>query len=182
MAAIYRGYDQGSLDAQYNNRAMVPDHPRHIERWARDSARAREDHPDARLDLSYGPSPRERLDFFPAAAGAPVHLFIHGGYWRALDKSYFSYPAPAFATSGISFIKLFGLGLTLAVLMDATLIRATLVPAFMKLAGEANWWAPKWMRRIHDRIGFSETEPPAPEPPTTDGDEVDAREPELVGS
>ena len=65
----------------------------------------------------------------------------------------------AFATSGISFIKLFGLGLTLAVVMDATLIRATLVPAFMKLAGEANWWAPKWMRWIHDRVGFSESEP-----------------------
>jgi len=44
--------------------------------------------------------------------------------------------------------------------MDATLIRATLVPAFMKLAGEANWWAPRWMRWIHDRIGFSEAEPP----------------------
>ena len=65
----------------------------------------------------------------------------------------------AFATSGISFIKLFGLGLTLAVIMDATLIRATLVPAFMKLAGEANWWAPGWMRWIHERIGFSESEP-----------------------
>ena len=65
----------------------------------------------------------------------------------------------AFATSGITFIKLFGLGLALAVLMDATLIRATLVPAFMKLAGRANWWAPAWMRRIHDRIGFSEHDP-----------------------
>jgi RND superfamily putative drug exporter len=65
----------------------------------------------------------------------------------------------AFATSGISFIKLFGLGLTLAVVMDATLIRATLVPAFMKLAGEANWWAPRWMKRIYDRVGFSEAEP-----------------------
>ena len=88
----------------------------------------------------------------------------------------------AFATSGISFIKLFGLGLTLAVLMDATLIRATLVPAFMKLAGEANWWAPKWMRWVHDRIGFSETEPPEPEPPVADEGEIDVREPELVGS
>ena len=65
----------------------------------------------------------------------------------------------AFATSQISFIKLFGLGLTLAVLMDATLIRATLVPAFMKLAGEANWWAPGPLRRLHARIGFSEAEP-----------------------
>jgi RND superfamily putative drug exporter len=65
----------------------------------------------------------------------------------------------AFATSGISFIKLFGLGLTLAVVMDATIIRATLVPAFMKLAGEANWWAPPAMRRIYERFGFSESEP-----------------------
>ena len=48
----------------------------------------------------------------------------------------------AFATSGVAFIKLFGIGLTLAVLVDAFLIRSTLVPAFMTLAGEANWWAP----------------------------------------
>ena len=64
----------------------------------------------------------------------------------------------AFATSGITFIKLFGLGLALAVLMDATIVRALLVPAFMKLAGRANWWAPAWMRRIHDRFGLSEVE------------------------
>jgi putative drug exporter of the RND superfamily len=68
----------------------------------------------------------------------------------------------AFATSGVSFIKIFGIGLALAVLMDAFVIRATLVPAFMRIAGEANWWAPKWMRRIHDRIGISETEEPGP--------------------
>ncbi len=65
----------------------------------------------------------------------------------------------AFATSDITFIKLFGLGLALAVLMDATLVRATLVPAFMKLAGDANWWAPAWLRRVHDRFGFSEHAP-----------------------
>jgi RND superfamily putative drug exporter len=62
----------------------------------------------------------------------------------------------AFATSGVTFIKLFGVGLTMAVLMDATLIRGTLVPAFMRLAGEANWWAPAPLRRFHDRFGFSE--------------------------
>jgi putative drug exporter of the RND superfamily len=62
----------------------------------------------------------------------------------------------AFATSGVSFIKLFGIGLTLAVLMDATVVRATLVPAFMRLAGEANWWAPKPLRRFHDRFGLKE--------------------------
>ncbi|HEV2809907.1 MAG TPA: MMPL family transporter [Acidimicrobiales bacterium] len=65
----------------------------------------------------------------------------------------------AFSTSGVTIIKLFGLGLTMAVVMDATLIRATLVPAFMRLAGEANWWAPPFLRRLHRRFGLSETGP-----------------------
>jgi len=68
----------------------------------------------------------------------------------------------AFATSGVMFIKLFGLGLALAVLLDAFVIRATLVPAFMRLAGELNWWAPKWMKRIFERFGISESGPPPP--------------------
>jgi RND superfamily putative drug exporter len=63
----------------------------------------------------------------------------------------------AFATSGVTFIKLIGIGMMLAVLMDATLIRATLVPAFMRLAGNANWWAPRPLRRIHDRFGLRES-------------------------
>ena len=63
----------------------------------------------------------------------------------------------SFATSSVSFIKLFGIGLTLAVLMDAFVVRGTLVPAFMRLAGDANWWAPRWMRWIHDRVGISES-------------------------
>jgi RND superfamily putative drug exporter len=62
----------------------------------------------------------------------------------------------SFATSNITFIKLFGIGLTLAVLMDAFLIRGTLVPAFMRLAGGWNWWAPAPLRRLHARIGISE--------------------------
>jgi RND superfamily putative drug exporter len=69
----------------------------------------------------------------------------------------------AFVTSAVTFIKLFGIGLTLAVLMDATLVRATLVPAFMRLAGRANWWAPGWMRKIHDRFGISESAPDEPD-------------------
>ena len=65
----------------------------------------------------------------------------------------------AFATSQITFIKLLGVGLALAVLMDATLIRGTLVPAFMRLAGRANWWAPAPLRRFHERVGIREAEP-----------------------
>ena len=64
----------------------------------------------------------------------------------------------SFSSSGISFIKLFGLGLTVAVLMDATLVRGALVPAFMRLAGEVNWWAPKPLTRIYERFGFSESD------------------------
>jgi len=64
----------------------------------------------------------------------------------------------AFATSNVAFIKLFGIGMALAVLMDAFVIRSTLVPAFMRLAGEANWWAPRPLRRLYERIGFTETD------------------------
>jgi putative drug exporter of the RND superfamily len=62
----------------------------------------------------------------------------------------------ATATAEVSFLKLFGLGLALAVLMDATVIRGLLVPAFMRLAGRANWWAPAALRRVHNRFGISE--------------------------
>jgi RND superfamily putative drug exporter len=62
----------------------------------------------------------------------------------------------AFATGDVSFMKLFGIGLTLAVLLDAFVIRGTLVPAFMRLAGEWNWWAPGPLRRFYQRFGISE--------------------------
>jgi RND superfamily putative drug exporter len=72
----------------------------------------------------------------------------------------------AFSTSGISFIKLFGVGLAVAVVMDATVVRGLLVPAFMRLAGELNWWAPAPLRRLHARIGLSESDPGGDEPPS----------------
>jgi RND superfamily putative drug exporter len=81
----------------------------------------------------------------------------------------------AFATSGVSFIKMFGIGLALAVLVDAFIIRSTLVPAFMKLAGGANWWAPRWLRRIHDRIGISETVELDDDDRWSDADEAERR-------
>jgi RND superfamily putative drug exporter len=66
----------------------------------------------------------------------------------------------AFATSDVTFIKLFGLGLAIAVLVDAFIVRSLLVPSLMKLAGDWNWWAPAPMRRFHDRFGISETDVP----------------------
>jgi len=65
----------------------------------------------------------------------------------------------AFATSQVSFLKLFGIGAALAIVVDATLIRALLVPAFMRLAGRANWWAPRPLRLLHDRVGLREDVP-----------------------
>ena len=65
------------------------------------------------------------------------------------------------ATSDVALVKAFGIGLGIAVLVDAFLVRATLVPAFMRLAGRLNWWSPRWLRRWHLRFGIWENEPVA---------------------
>lgn len=69
----------------------------------------------------------------------------------------------AFATSQIIFIKENGVGTALAVLIDATIIRALLVPSLMELLGKWNWWAPAPLRRLHERFGVSESGPAEPE-------------------
>lgn len=68
----------------------------------------------------------------------------------------FAIAVGAFATSKIVFIKEIGLGTALAVLIDATIVRALLVPSLMELLGRRNWWAPRPLRRLHERFGFSE--------------------------
>ena len=93
--------DPAWLDSMYNNRARVPGHPAYFARWAAASAEARAAQP-ATLDLRYGEGTNETLDVFPAAVtGAPVLVFIHGGYWRSLDKSDHSFVAPPFTTQGV---------------------------------------------------------------------------------
>ena len=88
------------FDAQYNNRARIPGHPAILQHWADASARALERHTDM-IERAYGDDPSERLDIFPAAtAGAPVLVYLHGGYWRALDKRDQSFVAPAFVDAG----------------------------------------------------------------------------------
>jgi uncharacterized membrane protein YdfJ with MMPL/SSD domain len=69
----------------------------------------------------------------------------------------FSIAIGAFATSQVIFIKELGLGTAIAVLIDATLIRALLVPSLMELLGKWNWWAPRPLQRLHARFGLSET-------------------------
>lgn len=96
-------FDPGWLDRMYNNRARVPSHPLHLARWAADSAAARAQQPAA-LDLRYGDGPNETLDIFPATGAgpglAPVLVFVHGGWWRSLDKADHSFIAPAFTRAG----------------------------------------------------------------------------------
>lgn len=70
----------------------------------------------------------------------------------------------AFATSEILFVKQNGIGTALAVLIDASIVRALLVPSLMELLGRWNWWAPAPLRRLHDRIGISETALPQASP------------------
>ena len=82
------------LDSMYNNRALVPDHAAHFSHWAQTSADARHAL-KCKLDIAYGDGPNETLDIFPASKPhAPVVVFIHGGYWRSLDKADHSFVAP----------------------------------------------------------------------------------------
>ncbi len=88
------------LDAQYNNRARIAEHPQIFERWASASVHARE-RLRPQLDVRYGDGPNETLDVFASAsAGAPVFVFIHGGWWRSLDKRDLSFVAPPWVERG----------------------------------------------------------------------------------
>lgn len=92
--------DTAWLERMYNNRARVPESAEHLARWTRDSAQARAAIHGA-LDVRYGDAPSETLDIFPGAASdAPVFFFIHGGWWRSLDKSDHSFVAPPFVQRG----------------------------------------------------------------------------------
>ncbi|HEU5322155.1 MAG TPA: alpha/beta hydrolase fold domain-containing protein, partial [Methylomirabilota bacterium] len=95
-ATVFLGYDREALDREYDNRRKVAGAADYLARYAKDSARARGELP-CRLDVPYGAHAGETLDVFPAAApGAPVHVFVHGGYWQWLDKADFSFVARAF--------------------------------------------------------------------------------------
>jgi len=100
MAAKAMEMDAAWYDAQYNNRQRVPESTQVMARWAEASAVARQGLQGA-LDVAYGDDAAERLDVFAAGQpGSPVLVFIHGGYWRALDKSDQSFIAPQLVQSG----------------------------------------------------------------------------------
>ena len=119
MMRVYRNYDQAQLDAQYNNRAAVPEHTRWTERWPQASAATRA-RLAGRLDEPYGTGERQRIDVFPAAGKrTPILAFIRGGYWRAFDKRDFSFVAPAYVKAGIS-VAAIGYPLAPAATLDET--------------------------------------------------------------
>ena len=92
MAAI-------DYEVEYNNRARVPENPALMVGWAKDAAAYRDQHPSS--SISYGPGPRNTIDVFAGGGEGPVVVFIHGGYWQALDGSSFSHCAKGLNNHGI---------------------------------------------------------------------------------
>jgi arylformamidase len=100
-STMERVFSKEFIEREYNNRARVPDHGDYFARWERDSEFVRATLL-AKLDLAYGPDPRHRIDLFPAGPKSRGTLvFIHGGWWRSLDKSVFSWLAAAWNAAGI---------------------------------------------------------------------------------
>jgi len=100
MAAI-------DYEAEYNNRARVPEHPQIFAGWARDAEAYREQTTSlgrAELGIRYGASPRQIIDLFLPAEGAsaPLALFIHGGWWRSLEPASFSHMARGLNAHGVA--------------------------------------------------------------------------------
>ena len=94
-------------EAEYNNRARVPEYEQIFLRWAREAENYRADALEegrAELGLSYGDTPRQTVDLFlpSGSAAAPLALFVHGGYWRSLEPSMFSQMARGLNAHGIT--------------------------------------------------------------------------------
>lgn len=135
------GLDPQWLDRMYNNRALVPEHGRHFAHWAAASAEARSRTP-CEPDLAYGEGPLQTLDVFPSQTapgpgGAPVLVFIHGGYWRSLDKADHSFIAPAFTAAG-----------TCVVIPNYTLCPAVTIPQITLQMVQALAWTWRHVSRF----------------------------------
>jgi arylformamidase len=99
---LYRDFtSQEELDREYNAGAAVPDSHAIVERWQAQSAAALAAL-GPKLAVRYGPTRDEHLDLYPAGQGAPVHLFIHGGYWRRFSAREHAFVAPALVQAGIT--------------------------------------------------------------------------------
>ena len=98
---VYRDLDQQALNAQYNNRERFPDYKERFNAWSELSAKTRT-MLGGHLDVAFGPRPKEGIDIFPAEGqGAPIYVFVHGGYWYSLDKADCSYVAQGMRPHGV---------------------------------------------------------------------------------
>jgi arylformamidase len=92
---------ENDYEVEYNNRARVPDHPALIAGWARDAQAWRESQTNLLHTISYGPDARNTIDVFPSRSEGDMVMFIHGGYWQALDGSFFSHLAAGLNAHGV---------------------------------------------------------------------------------
>jgi arylformamidase len=93
---------ENDYEAEYNNRARVPEHPSLIAGWARDAQAYRESGQNPFRTISYGPGARNTIDVFASRNRGDMVVFIHGGYWQALDGSFFSHLAAGLNAHGVS--------------------------------------------------------------------------------
>ncbi|AJZ60922.1 alpha/beta hydrolase fold family protein [Paraburkholderia fungorum] len=142
------------LEAQYNMRLLRPDFEANLlQAWLSRSAAFRRS-PHAQLDVAYGPGPRDRLDYFPAAsAGAPLLIFFHGGFWQRGDKSVYSFVAEPFVAEGIS-VVLVNYTLCPAVSVDEIVVQSQRALAWLwRHAGELGCSRERWFVSGHSAGG-----------------------------
>lgn len=103
--ALYRSFrTQAEIDAQYDVESSVPDFGRYVDVFLSNSARVRKEL-RPRLDVPFGPTTAETLDIYPAAQpDAPIHMFIHGGYWHSLSSKEFSFVAEGLVAAGVTVV------------------------------------------------------------------------------
>jgi arylformamidase len=132
-------HDSAFFEREYNARAAIPEHPQIFARWAEQAAITRRLRA-CLIDLPFGETATERLDYFPTRQeAAPLLVFIHGGYWRSLDKSDFSWLAPPFVQHGVA-LALLNYGLAPATSMEEIVRQQIRALA--------------WLYRNGDRLGF----------------------------
>ena len=137
--------ERAALDAQYNLRAAVPEHLAYFARYERESAALRAHWP-GRLDLAYGPTPRQAIDLFlPRTRAAPLLVFIHGGYWQSRDRKDFSFVAGPLLERGAA-VALLGYDLAPEVRMDAIVAEVRAGLAWLYRHGPAHGCDPA---RLH---------------------------------
>jgi arylformamidase len=140
-SVLYRGMTRAELDGAYSPSSMVASIDPFLRRYADDSAAARASHDPARFAThGYGAAPEQTLDLFlPASTSQGLLIFIHGGYWQALNASDVSFPAPALTRAGFAYAA----------------INYTLAPhATMDAIVEENRQALAWLWNNRGRLGI----------------------------